>query len=105
MPDLTQATRPAKQMLKWSIPVDDQDHTVEMPTPWAWHIQFADCQYGPESVQFWIEHVVDAKDSYRRIFRVFGTGQEVPPEYHYRKTVTWKGEVLVLVWHLFEKEL
>lgn len=79
------------KVLKWHVPVDDQDHRIGKGK-----IVLVACQYDAASVQVWTEE--DAEDEGHRLVRVFGTGHEVPTEYsHLGSAVSGP-----FVWHLYQ---
>lgn len=101
-----------QRILRWEVPVDDQDHVLEADGPVlhvAGHRDFAD------RVELWTLSVSDeafwaAPIGTRvhapppgppRALRVFGTGQAIPPGYEWLGSTerTLHG----LVWHLFER--
>lgn len=98
-----------RRILRWEIPVDDDDHQVSAEGPVlrvAQHRDFAN------RVEFWTLDVSDEEfwnapigtrapaPVEPRVFRVFGTGPPIPDGYVWRGTTgrTANG----LVWHLLE---
>lgn len=83
-----------RRVLKWDVPVDDQDHPVG-----SGKVLKVDCQFGPEVVQVWTDEPND-QDVVIRGARVFGTGMEIPEGWeHLGSVVTAQGQ---LVWHVFD---
>lgn len=82
-----------KHVLKWNVPVDDQDHTIG-----GGKVVLVECQASFDVVQVWTEEWRGVDPLERRV-RVYGTGQPVPlHDEHVGSTVTAKGG---LVWHVF----
>lgn len=82
------------QVLKWVIPVDDDQHIVRgVP-------RFAGAQGSLkyDEILLWTE-APQSGDDYHKV-QVFGTGQPVPPGAVYVWTVLCAGGELV--WHLFD---
>lgn len=90
-----------RRMFKYTVPVDDQEHVIEMS---ALQPVLHVAAVGPgttlqRKVNFWAGNT-DQYPAEERTFRVFGTGQPIPDDWSYWGT-TLDGS---LVWHLFEKE-
>lgn len=85
----------APRIHKHTIPVDDQDHRVDLQGP-VLHV--ASQQRG--EVQVWAMYYGDAVDPVPHVFRVVGTGQPFPPGMLYVGTAL-DGP---LVWHLVKRE-
>lgn len=97
------------KVFKYAIPVDGEDHAVEMGNGPIWHVASlipSDLLHAMSSfsrgtiryVNFWAQ---SPTEPCRRVFRVFGTGFDIPDGYEYRGTaITAEG---ALVWHLFER--
>lgn len=89
-----------KAMLRWQIPVDDEDHEVKCDGP----VVATSTTHGLWSnlprhwVEFWTYG--DTTPGAPRVFRAFGTGQPIPDGYAWRGTADREGG---LVWHLFER--
>jgi hypothetical protein len=98
------------RILRWEIPIDDQDHEVRADGA-VLHV--AGHRHLRDRVEFWTLAADDPEfwsapignvapvQWPARVFRVFGTGQQVPNGYGHRGTAgrTVDG----LVWHLFER--
>lgn len=84
---------------KFRVPVSDQD--TELSVPKGRIVAVGDGQAFPEGVCFWVEFDRDAP-SEPRVFRIFGTGHEVPSDYQHLGTVEGRSS-LPLVWHLYER--
>ena len=84
----------SRHIYRYEVPADDQAHSFEgiIGTP------VAVANVGLKKVEFWAEQAdtVDAK----RSFRVYGTGQWLPPGARYCGTAP-RNEA-GLVWHLVE---
>lgn len=85
----------ATKVLKWDVPVDDQDHPVG-----GGKVLFVTCQGTPYSVQVWTQEIVndngDLAYPFRRV-RVYGTGQTIPDgDSHIGSTLAAS-----FVWHLY----
>ncbi len=66
-----------RRVLRWEIPIDDADHELPPGGPVlavAGHRDYRD------RVEVWTLDGV-GPDGASRVFRVFGTGQPIPPEY------------------------
>jgi hypothetical protein len=87
---------PKRSMRRYEIPVDDLTHTFALTGP---PLRVAPVDGWSESLEFWAEHHADAKPV-DRSFRVFGTGQEIPPGAAWVGTAdrTKNG----FVWHLYQ---
>lgn len=82
-----------KHVLKWSVPVDDNDHPIG-----GGKVVMVACQAGPDVVQVWTEEWRGVDPLPRRA-RVYGTGQPVPlHDEHLGSVVTAGGR---LVWHVY----
>ena len=83
---------------KYTVPVDDEAHTFEIPSLNHDVVHVGSTQ-GIEKVDFWVEVETDVR-TISRSFTVVGTGHKVP------KAGTVRGSVVVadgrLVWHLVE---
>jgi hypothetical protein len=88
-----------RRVIRFEVPVDDQDHTLVLPA------------YSPllkvgarkvDTVEFWLLEVPSAYPPTPRAFRVFGTGQPIPDSYTYLGTPEPVAGG-ALVWHLFER--
>lgn len=87
------------KILRWDVPVDDQDHEIT-----CGNVLAVDCR-DPRTVTFWAEDALPIP----RTFRVFATGQEmVGSDWNYLGTALSpalppfanRGD---LVWHLVER--
>lgn len=82
-----------KRVLKWSVPVDDQDHPVG-----SGRVLMVECQHRADVVEVWTEETTHTEGIYRRV-RVYRTGHEVP------EGDEWLGSTMTqgrnLVWHVF----
>ncbi len=76
------------------VPVDDCQHEFTLTGGPLAVAAAADAR----SVEFWTEHDPEAGRA-DRAFRVFGTGQPLPPEARWAGTCQ---RVRGLVWHLYE---
>lgn len=82
------------KVLKWHVPVDDQDHRIGKGK-----IVLVACQYDAASVQVWTEEEGEPNlDEGHRLVRVFGTGHGVPAGYSHIGSA-WE---MPFVWHLYE---
>lgn len=101
-----------RRVLRWEIPIDDQDHERGAAGPVVYvsgHRDFrARVEFwtvDPSDEEFWAapigtrEHAPPPGGT--RWFRVFGTGQPVPAGYVWRATAARTADGLV--WHLFER--
>lgn len=94
------------RVLKWTVPINDRDCAL----PISGHVipgaEFVHTN-GPE-VFIWsvepspaeVAEMVGDTEPPTRVFRVYGTGDEVPEGYVWRATTPRLGG---LVWHCFEK--
>lgn len=82
----------SKRVLKWSVTVDDQVHTIG-----GGRVVLVASQYGNLSVEVWTEEAgVDVEES--RQVRVFGTGHNVPDDAeHIGSCIAGP-----FVWHVYE---
>jgi hypothetical protein len=80
---------------RYEVPVDSQWHPLPLSGP-IYHVAARD----PETVEFWALDTGDA--STWREFRVYGTGQALPPDdlHHVGTALAAEGR---LVWHLLER--
>jgi len=81
-------------MFRYEVPVDDRPHVLTLtgdPVAVA-------ASPGLQYVEFWAEHD-DSAGRTDRAFRVFGTGQPLPPGARWAGTCP---RVSGLVWHLYE---
>lgn len=85
----------AREIFRYSVPVDDRWHTFELTGP-VLHVAARETV----QVELWVMHDPDAKPELRA-FRVFGTGQPLPPA-----AATFVGTALIgpFAWHLLEHE-
>jgi hypothetical protein len=81
---------------RWEVPVDGYWHAVEY-TAAILHV----ASRRPEMVKFWA--ITDDRLTPQvREYRVFGTGQPLPPDgEHVGTALAAEGQ---LVWHLFERD-
>ncbi|MGC4886612.1 DUF7352 domain-containing protein [Micromonospora sp. DT227] len=86
-----------RRIFRYTIPVDDQWHTIPLSGPVVMvGAQLADV------VEFWAIHSPGAPQLARK-FRVFGTGQPLPDDAKtYVGTVEVRAPLGRLVWHLME---
>lgn len=84
------------RVLKWSVPVDDQEHKIGVGP-----VVHVACQYGPESVQVWTLECVDGDFTTwpKQTVRAFGTGQPIPEGWYAVGSASAAGGALI--WHLF----
>src|SRR5260221_9520402 len=83
-----------RRMFRYVVPVDDQAHEFTMTGD-----PVAVAARSAGEVEFWAEHD-SGREGRERAFRVFGTGQPLPPP-----PARWVGtcnRVSGLVWHLLE---
>lgn len=101
-----------RRVLRWEIPIDDEDHESNAIGPVlhvAGHRDWRDVvevwTLDPSDEAFWAAPIGTRLPSPtagpRRVFRVFGTGQPVPAGYVWRGTGV--RTVDGLMWHLFER--
>lgn len=101
-----------RRILRWEIPIDDEDHELDAVGPVlhvAGHRDFADrvefWTLDPSDEEFWAApigtRVHAPPPEPRRVFRVFGTGQPIPGGYVWRGTSGRTADGLV--WHLLER--
>lgn len=83
-----------RRVLRWEIPVDDGWRSFTLPASDVLHVDVKK----PGVVSFWTIGD-DARSWQVRRFRVFGTGQPLPPEAGRYIGTAMDGP---LVWHLFE---
>ena len=88
----------AREVLKWRVPVNDRSHALELPH--GARILASSAQT-PYAVEFWTESLRGDEHVDRRTFRVFGTGQSIPPGYNHVSTSLYDNGQLV--WHLYEQ--
>lgn len=91
-----------KRVLKWSIPVDDQPHTIG-----GGPVLRAECQSAPDAVQLWtVEDALNVHEDGQpclcggREVQVVGTGQQFPSTWFPIATALAAGGALV--WHVIE---
>ncbi len=85
-----------KSVWKYDIPVDDRNHSFQMPPGRPIMVGIQDRL---DVVQLWMEVDPETEKRNARRFQVFGTGQDIP------RTATHVGSVIAhpnLVWHMFE---
>lgn len=83
----------ADAIYRYEVPVDDRWHPLQL----SGRIVHVDCR-DPRAVEVWALHT--RASAVIRTFRVYGTGQPLPPDIqHIRTAIAPGGE---LVWHLFE---
>lgn len=81
------------RVLRFQVPVDDQWHALQLSGPIV-HV----ASRNPRTVELWA--LDTGRPSRHRGFRVFGTGQPLPPDVaHIGTALAGGGE---LIWHLFE---
>jgi hypothetical protein len=88
----------SRQVYRYTVPVDDQDHEIQV-RGFGGPLKVGARQL--DVVEFWAMANTELPLT-TRVFRVFGTGQPVPDVYEYRGTP----EPVAgghLVWHLFER--
>lgn len=83
------------QVYRHEIPVDDRWHPLQFAGP-VLHVA---CR-NVNTVEVWAMNTPGPKPT--RSFRVYGTGQSLPPDLHYVGTALAPGGGLV--WHLFETD-
>lgn len=81
------------RVLRFEIPVDERWHALQLGGPIV-HVGVRT----PDVVQLWA--IDTGAPSVLRSFRVFGTGQPLPPRVQHIGTAIAAGGQLV--WHLFE---
>lgn len=88
-----------RRVLRYEIPVDDQWHVLDLPRGPIVHV----ASRRPDVVEFWAIDAADGITLPPRAFRVFGTGQPLPPAAgkHIGTAITAGG---ALVWHLMERD-
>ena len=91
-----------KRVYKYSVPVDNDWHEIQMPIPYTWDIKAVACQNDPSWVEFWCEVLSGETKTVTRHFRVYPTGVEVE-EGHWCGTTVLNVNGYSLVWHLYEK--
>lgn len=86
-----------KQVLKWSVPVDDQDHPIG--TGRVVHVA---CQSGVvDVVSVWTEETAHTYGQSRRA-RAYGTGQPIPEDdEHIGTALAPVHPPKTLVWHIY----
>ena len=90
----------SKSIYKYSVAIDGTDHYIDLPPESA--VVHVDVQTAPYAqVTFWAEVSLPADTDVTRVFRVFGTGYEIPDDYEYVGTTLGDRP---LVWHLFERK-
>lgn len=87
----------SKRVLKWSVPVDDQDHPIG-----GGRVVHVACQSGVvDVVQVWTEEADDVPRAVRHA-RVYGTGQRIPEsDEHIGTALTPVHPPKTLVWHVY----
>lgn len=83
-----------RRMFRYEVPVDDQWHEFQL-TRDPVHVAV---NINARAMEFWAEFV-DGDQTYRRVYRVFGTGHEIPDDAHWVGTAE---RVIGLVFHLYE---
>jgi hypothetical protein len=91
-----------QRVLKYSIAVDDEEHTFDMPE--GAKLLHVACQEGAGNVQLWAQVEPEILHE-SRTFRVFATGQPLTDTsfhewHHVGTTLALSG---ALVWHLYER--
>lgn len=87
-----------RQVFKYSVPIDDDWHEIDMSPAPVLHVGTQE-QFGSTVVMLWVEYWSEQKTRPRQ-FRVYGTGQPLPERVLYQGTVITEGGLLV--WHLYE---
>lgn len=85
---------------KFPIPLAAGDREIEIPTG-AKFLTFACLDCGPAA---WFE-VPQKTQMEKRLFRIFGTGHEIPRWYRYLGTGLQPGPEMTYVWHLYEMDI
>lgn len=87
-----------RRVLKWNIPVDDQDHPIG-----SGPVVLVGCQNGDHrNVQVWTEEVEPITP---RRARVYGTGQPLPGgDVHIGSVIAPTVPPKTLVWHVYASE-
>jgi hypothetical protein len=91
-----------RKVLKYTLPVDDQWHKINMPLSRK-DVLFVGCQFESGTVEFWVEvheNEVDSPERHARTFRIYGTGFPIPEGVVHRGTTF--GSAKRHVWHLYE---
>lgn len=78
---------------RYEVPVDDRWHPVQL----SGNVLHVDCR-NAHVVELWALHTDGPGDT--RSFRVYGTGQPIPPDLRHIGTALAPGGKLV--WHLME---
>lgn len=86
-----------KRVLKWSVPVDDQDHPIG-----GGKVLHVGCQAGVvDVVSVWTEEPAVGVHGQRRA-RVYATGQPVPDgDVHIGSVIAPVSPPRTLVWHVY----
>jgi hypothetical protein len=82
-----------KMIHKLSVPIDGKQHSLSFDG----NIVYVGYQTGNQ-LTFWFEFNPEIHSTRTRLFRVYGTGWEIPSTAYYRGTVQVDG----FVWHLYE---
>lgn len=83
-----------RTIYKYSVPVDDQIHEIEIPI--ESEITLVQCQNAIDIVNFWAEVYTDRELETQR-YRVVGTGHEIHPN---ERVIGSTMPTPSLVWHL-----
>ena len=86
-----------KQVLKWTVPVDDRPHEIG-----SGPVVLVSSQYGPEAVQVWTEEESRTEDTvfHGRQAQVIGTGQEIPDGLPFHVGSVALNDITI-VWHVY----
>jgi hypothetical protein len=88
----------ARQILRYSLPIDDKWHTL--PGGYVAHV--APSRSHPREIEVWID--IEPFEQFPQcLARVFGTGQDIPPTANHLGTCISRD--LTFVWHVFEERL
>jgi hypothetical protein len=87
----------SSRILRYMVPVDDQDHEIGTAAGFILHV----AARRRDAVEFWTMEGASGPNGEPRTFRVFATGQEIPDGYAYIGTGIVPGGDLV--WHLMER--
>lgn len=92
-------SEPDRTIWKFEVPIDDDEHVINSRFGLLSPIIHVALTPSQDSINFWTE-VFTSGNIVRRVFRSFGTGFTLPPEYEHRGSV--RNPDGILVWHLYE---
>lgn len=93
-------SRLSRQIISFVVPNDNQDHVFRC-CPSGEVIHVGQSNGAPNHMAVWIDQIENPTETWERTFRVFRTGDTIPPNYRH------KGSALAgsIVNHLYEYSL